>query len=190
MKRIVLMGTAVAALFTAGITTAATAAASTKAHTKTKIEKKTIHVNATCKLALTTVAPSGTTGVTPGSATGNNYGTSNCGKSLSSGAARQTYSLTDAGALTGKIQHWFKIGTVYGTFTLTEMPASAPPTTTTFGAASYSGSVKITGGGGLLKGTTGGGTMSCSTTDSLHYTCTEKLKLAQTIKVAVKVHTR
>jgi len=178
LKRIVPLGAAVAALFTAGITTAAMAAPSAKAH-KTKTEKKTVHVNASCKLAVTTVAPAGTTGVTAGSATGTNYGTSHCGKPLSVGAVRQTYSLTDEGAMTGKIHDWTKTGTVFGTFDLTEMAASGPPTSTTFAAATYSGSVKISGGSGMLKGTTGTGTMTCKTPDSLHYACTVKLHLTQ-----------
>jgi hypothetical protein len=37
--------------------------------------------------------------------------------------------------------------------------------------------VKYTGAQGLLKGTTATGTLSCATTDSTHYSCTESLKL-------------
>jgi hypothetical protein len=187
LKRIVLMGAALAGLFTAGIAATASAATpATKYVTKYKTETKTVHAHAKCKLALTTVAPPGTSAVEAGSPAGTNYGTSNCA-SAGGGVARQVYAEDSAGDLTGKVQQWFKTGTLYGTFSLTPSSPTGPPTATTFGAAAYTGTVTITAGGGALKGTTGSGTMSCSTTDSLHYTCTESLKLTQTVKALVKV---
>jgi hypothetical protein len=192
LKRIVLIGTALAGLFTAGITTVASAAASTTKsvtkyvtvyESKATTVTKTVPVSATCKLNLTTVAPAGTTGVTPGSPTGVNFGGTSCGSPLASGISREQYTLQTSGDITGTIQHWFKTGTVYGTFTLTESAPTGPPTTTSFGAAAYTGTVKITGAGGALKGTTGTASLTCQTNDALHYACTEKLKLSQTVKV-------
>jgi hypothetical protein len=182
LKRIVLMGAAFAGLFTAGI--AATASAATPATRVTKYATKTVHATATCKLALTTVAPPGSSAVEAGSPAGTNYGTSSCAGGKP-GTARQVYTEDSAGDLTGKVQQWFATGTLYGTYTLTPSSSSGPPTTTTFGAASYSGTVTLTGAGGALKRTTGSGKMTCSTTDSVHYSCTESLKLTQTVKTLV-----
>ena len=201
MKRILLTGAAVAGLFTAGITTAASAAPAkfktknvtrfvTVTQTKLKTETKTVSSNATCKLALTTMAPPGTVTVTQGGQTGQQYGSAHCPHPLSSGAARASFALDDAGDLSGKIQHWFKTGTVFGTYTMSPTAPTGPPTTTSFASSAFTGTVKITGGGGALAGTTGTGTMSCTSDDSVHYSCTEKVKLSQTVKVQVPVKTK
>jgi hypothetical protein len=178
LKRIVLIGAAAAGLMTAGIPVAASAA-------MTKTTPRTVTraassggVKSTCKFVLTTVPPSGSSTVEPGTASGFQYGATRCsGAGLSAGVARDQYSTTDAGDLTGRIQQWFRGGTVYGTFDLAPNPASGPPTTTSFAAASYTGTVKYTNAQGLLRGTTATGTLSCSTNDSTHYSCTEDLKL-------------
>ena len=202
MKRIVLMGAAVAGLFTAGITTAASAATSyrtkrvvkyiTVTETRTKTETTNVPVKATCKLYLTTVAPRTSSAVTRGAAVGDNSGDTVCGSPLSTGFSNQSYTLNDAGDFVGKIQHWFKSGTIYGTYDLPQATPTGPPTSTTFGQAQYAGTVTFTGAGGSLSGTRGTAKLSCETNDSLHYTCTEKLSLMQpqtvatTVKVPVK----
>jgi hypothetical protein len=194
LKRSVLIGTAVAGLFTTGITAAASAATPktksvyvTVTESKTKTEMKSVAVNATCKLALTTVIPGGTNAVLPGSQSGTNAGSTSC-QGLGAGISRQSFSLNTSGDLTGKIQHWFGAGTVFGTYTLSPSAPSGPPTSTNFGQAAYSGTVKITGGGGGLKGTTGTAKLSCTTNDSVHYSCTEALKLTQMVKVTTVTH--
>ena len=185
MKRIVLMGTAVAALFTAGITTAASAAAS-------KTKTKSVSINSTCKLTLTTVAPPGSLGVIPGTAQGANLGVTSCGKPLGKGLTRQSFTLDEAGDLAGDIEHLFRGSSLYGSYKLTESAQTGPPTATNFGEASYAGTVHFYGAHGALRGTTGTAELNCNTTDSLHYACTEKLSLKQpetvptTVKAAVK----
>lgn len=181
MKRILLMGTAVSALFTAGISTA-TAVAASPTKTVKKTVTKTVPVSATCKLALTTLAPAGSTAPVAGGQQGVNAGATSCNAPLSRGFSRQSYTLDTAGDLNGKIQSWFGSGSVFGTYTLTPSSASGPPTTSSFGSAAYTGTVKITGASGTLKGATGTGTLTCSTSDSVHYNCTEKLKLTQKVK--------
>jgi hypothetical protein len=180
LKRIVLIGAAAAGVLSAGIPAAASAAATKSTHRNTsthlRSEASTPATKATCKFVLTTVAPGGSSTVEPGTADGYQYGATKC-HGLSSGVARDVFSTDTSGDLTGKIQQWFRGGTIYGTFDLTPQPASGPPTTTSFTAASYSGTVKYTGAQGLLKGTTATGTLSCSTTDSTHYSCTESLEL-------------
>ena len=190
MKRIVLIATAVAGLFTAGITTVATAA--TPHRQSTRVARlahasaaSTIH--AKCSLPMTTVAPNGTLGVTPGTASGYQYGDASC-STLHKGTTRIDYTTADSGDLTGKIQHWFNGGTVYGTFTLTLSADNGPPTAASFTAASYAGTVKITGGKGSFAGDTGTGTLKCSTQDAIHFSCAEKLSIstASTALVATR----
>lgn len=200
MKRIVLMGAAVAGLLTAGITADASAATHplktkrvvkyvTVVETKTKTETKTVPVDATCKLHLTSVAPRTSSAVTRGAAQGTNDGPTYCKSTLGEGFTQQQFNLNAAGDFVGKIQHWFKGGTVYGSYDLPQSTPTGPPTSTTFGQAAYSGTVKFSGAGGSFSGTTGTAKLSCQTDDSLHYTCTEKLSLMQpqTVVTQVKV---
>jgi hypothetical protein len=188
LKRILLTGAAVAGLFTAGIT-AATAAASTpaKSHTKTTTTTKTVSASASCKVSLATAAPAGSTSVVAGGESGSQFGKQSCGTPLGSGLAHATFTLADSGDLSGSIQHYFTTGQVFGTYALTPGSASGPPTATSFGEASYTGTITIKGGTGALKGATGSGTLACSTVDAVHYTCTEKLKLTQAVKVTAPV---
>ena len=175
MKRILFTGAAVAALFTAGIPAAM---AATPAHqTKKTATTKTVTTHESCKLSLTTVAPPGSSGVTAGATSGTNFGKSTC-SSARPGVARQAFKIDTAGDMSGKVQQWFATGSVYGTFQLTAASLSAPPTASSFGKAKYTGTVKLTGASGMMKGISGTGTMVCSTPDSLHFTCVEKLTLS------------
>ena len=187
MKRILLTGAAVAGLFTAGITAAATAASPKPAkstnQTSLKTTTKTVSASATCKVTLTTMAPPGSIDVTAGGDSGTQFGKQGCGKPLGSGISHATFALDDAGDLSGTVQHWFTTGQLFGSYQLTPAEASGPPTATSFGQASYTGTITIKGGTGALKGATGSGKMTCSTMDAVHYSCTEKVKLSQTVKV-------
>jgi hypothetical protein len=173
LKRILLTGAAVAGLFTAGITTAASAAA-------TPPTTKTVTATAKCKVRLTTQATPGQIAVTAGGDSGNQFGKQSCGKPIGAGLTHATFSLADSGDLSGSIQHYFTSGQVFGTYTMS--PTSTG--TFSFGSAEFEGTVTIKGGTGALKGATGTGTIDCTTNDSVHYSCTEKLKLSQTVKVA------
>ncbi|HEX3690439.1 MAG TPA: hypothetical protein VHV28_12095 [Solirubrobacteraceae bacterium] len=134
-------------------------------------------VKSSCKSSLGLQVASGETTVSPGSPEGTEWGTSKCA-SLGSGPAWMSFTTDDAGDQTGKIQQWFSGGTVFGTFTLTPGD-QGPPTTDSFGAASWTGTVVITGGSGAETGATGTGTLVCATPDSVHFTCTSKLKLTE-----------
>ena len=205
MKRILLTGAAVAGLFTAGITAAASAAPVkyttknvtkyvTVTETKLKSETKTVSASATCKLTLTTQADAGTTAVTAGGESGSQFGDATCPTPLRGGALKATFTQDDSGDLSGSIQHWFKTGTVYGTYSLQPGAPVGPPTSTSFGQAAFTGTMTIKGAGGALSGTTGTGKLTCSTDDSVHYSCTEKLSLKQTVTemvpTKVKVRTK
>lgn len=186
MKRMFLTGAALAGLCTAGLPAIAVAATPKKTELKTKTV--TVKTTASCKPRLTTQVAAGATTITQGAPSGTMFGASGCGKPLGAGVTRAIYSLdADSGDLTGTIQQWFNGGSVFGTFDLAPAQPSGPPTSSSFAQEAYSGTVKIKGGTGTAKGATGSGKMTCTTSDALHYSCTETVKLSQTTTTKVRV---
>jgi hypothetical protein len=188
VKRIFLVGAAMAALLTAGIVTAsasATPAAKKPASANKKPVTKLapVKTTVTCTLKLVTQIPSNDVTVTQGAESGTQYGRAGCAKPLFSGVEQNSFLQDESGNLTGKYQQWFNAGSVYGAYTLTAED-TGPPTTTSFTDASYTGTVTVTNGTGLFKKATGTGTLACTTTDLAHYACTEKLKLQQALTTA------
>lgn len=192
VKRIYPVGAAVAALLTAGLiatpafATPAAKKPATVSKFKTVVKNTLVTTRMSCDLKLATQIPSNDVTVTQGAASGTQNGRAGCAKPLYSGAQQNSFSSDDAGNLQGKYQQWFNAGSIYGAYMLTPLD-TGPPTTTTFTAASYSGTVTVTGGTGLFRKATGSGTLACFTTDSAHYTCTEKLKLVRVVPVKVKI---
>ena len=178
MKRICLLGAAIAGLLIIGVTSALASAphASKAAGGKTKSSKST-GIKLACSSKLSLQVPGSDTDVTAGSTQGTEYGTVRCAPQLGSGVQFQSFTTDDAGDISGKFQQYFNAGTVYGVYSLVANDQSGPPTTTSFSAASYTGTVTIKNGTGVDKKATGTGTMTCSTIDAVHYTCTEKVKL-------------
>ena len=183
MKRIFLVGAAMAALLTAGIVTAP--ASATLAATKPKSANKKpvnklepVKTTLTCTLKLVTQIPPNDVTVTQGAEAGTQYGRAGCAKPLFSGVEQSSFAQDESGNLSGKYQQWFDAGSLYGDYTLTAQDTS-PPSTTSFTNASYTGTVTIINGTGFFKKATGTGTLTCATTDLAHYACTEKLKLIQ-----------
>lgn len=189
MKRICLVGAAIAALLTAGVVTApafAAPAAKKPASVKTKPVTKLAPVKTTltCTLKLVTQIPSNDVTVTQGAQSGTQYCRAGCGKPLFSGAEESSFVQDESGNLSGKYQQWFNAGSLYGAYTLTAAD-TGQPTTTSFTNASYTGTVTVTNGTGFFKKATGTGTLACTTTDLAHYACTEKLKLVQQVLTTV-----
>jgi hypothetical protein len=185
VKRIFLVGAAMAALLTAGIVTApasatpaATKPASANKKPVTKLEP--VKTTLTCTLQLVTQIPSNDVTVTQGAESGTQYGRAGCGKPLFPGVEQSSFLQDESGNLSGKYQQWFNAGSLYGSYTLTA-DDTGPPTTTSFTNASYTGTVTVTNGTGFFKKATGTGTLACTTTDLAHYACTEKLKLIQQV---------
>lgn len=189
MKRICLVGAAMAALLTAGIVTAPASAtpatkkpASVNKKPVTKLEP--VKTTLTCTLNLVTQVPSNDVTVTQGAESGMQYGRAGCAKPLFSGAEEASFLQDQSGNLSGKYQQWFNAGSLYGDYTLTAQD-TGPPTTTSFTNASYTGTVTVTNGTGFFKKATGTGTLACTTTDLAHYACSEKLKLVQQVLTTV-----
>jgi hypothetical protein len=183
VKRIYLVGAAMAALLIAGIVTAP-ASASPAAKKPTSVNKKPVtklepvKTTLTCSLKLVTEIPSDDVTVTQGGESGTQYGRAGCAKPLFSGVEQSSFLQDESGDLSGKYQQWFNSGSLFGEYTLTAQD-TGPPTTTSFTNASYTGTISVTNGTGVFKKATGTGTLACTTTDLAHYACTEKLKLVQ-----------
>jgi hypothetical protein len=174
VKRIGLVGFAIASLLIIGV---ATALAATPHASKKKSKPSAVTVKTSCKSSLALQVPAGATTVSQGSPDGTEWGTSRCA-SVGSGPAWMSFTTDDSGDQSGKFQQWFSDGTVFGTFTLVPND-QGPPTTTTFAASSWTGKIAVSGGNGAEKQSTGAGTLACATADAVHFTCTEKLKLVE-----------
>jgi hypothetical protein len=143
---------------------------------KTKHKAKVVTtVKVTCHVSEAIVPPAGSDEVVPPVDQGQAYGSAACG-SLGSGVQSASMVLQQSGDTTGNWWKYFKTGAVYGTYDLTP-GASLPTNPTNFAAGAYTGVLVVTGGTGAEKGVTGTGTSTCNTPDSVHFSCTEQLKL-------------
>jgi hypothetical protein len=83
--------------------------------------------------------------------------------------------VASSGDIVGKLSIFGPSGSVTGKTDLSET-SSSPPTPYSFGNGVFAGTFKITGGTGSYKGVSGNGTFTCTTPDSIHYSCTLKVK--------------
>ena len=193
MKRICLLGAAIAGLLIIGVASAL--AASPHASTKAAAGKKksttptTVTTKLSCTSHLSLQVPNGETTVTQGATDGTQDGNVACPSTLGSGVEFESFTTDDAGNVSGKWQQYFNAGTVYGTYTLVP-DDNNPPTTTSFTSASYTGTVTIKNGTGVDAKAVGTGTLTCATTDSVHFTCTEKAKLTLPVPATTTAKTK
>lgn len=193
MKRLCLVGMAMAGLLTASIPAVATAKPAASGHKKPAKTKTTTKVTpvtskVSCKLAFVTQPPANDVTVTPGQ-TGSQYGKANCGGPLGRGIVSDTFRQDDAGDIIAPYTFWLKDGTLSGKWMLTPTEQVGPPSTTPFTAQTYAGTAKISRGSGGWAKSTGRATLKCSTLDGAHYSCTESLKVTTPVLVKVKVIT-
>jgi hypothetical protein len=176
MRRISLVTAAVAICVLAfGVVGPAVAGAKS---THKAYHSKAVKITATCnKLLLSDVVPAAETGITPPLASGTQFGTVGCGGKLGSGLAAASFTVQDTGDITGSIALYFGTGGIKGTYDLSQAANQPLPTPYTFGNADYTGTVKVTGGFGAYAKAKGTATFSCDTLDSVHYSCSERLKL-------------
>ena len=172
MKRMCLVGAAVAA------SSLAFGVAGSAAAGKHKRKKPaSVTLNATCKLVVTVTVPDGDTVVTPPEPQGTEFGSAACDKGLGRGVYSDSFVLQDTGDTSGKFSQYGGVGSLHGTFDLTQPDTTGPPTAYTFGNENVVGTVKVTGGTGAYHKATGKGTLVCASVDSVHYSCLEKLEL-------------
>jgi len=132
-----------------------------------------------CAVSLTTQPPAGSADVPQPAASGSQYGPVHCPASgFGGGAVADKFTVPDSGNLVGTYTEYFATGTIKGAFDLVPQEAP-PPTGTTFTSESFQGTVTVTGGTGTLKGFKSAkpGTMACTTPDTVHMTCAEKVKV-------------
>lgn len=170
MKRICLLGAAIAGILIIGVATAMASAPH-----KSKSSKSAPVTKLTCATSLSLQVPASDTDVTAAAASGVQGGAAVC-KPFGKGAEFETFNTDDAGDIVGKWQQWFSTGTIFGTLTLTPSDNSPPTTSTSFSSASYTGTFVIKGGSGAYAKASGKGTETCSTADSIHYSCKDKGK--------------
>ena len=176
MKRICLLGAAIAAVFVIGVASALAATSHASKGGKKSKTPSTVTTSVSCTSSLSLQVEPGAQDVTPASQDGTEMGTTNCG-SVGKGAELQSFTTADSGDLVGKWQAWFATGSVFGTFDLTPSDNNPPTSTTSFSAASYSGTFIVKNGTGSLAKATGTGTLTCTTQDSVHFACKQKGKV-------------
>ncbi|MBV9603806.1 MAG: hypothetical protein JO027_01795 [Solirubrobacterales bacterium] len=169
-RRICLVGTALAAVpFVLGISVAAAASNSTAA--------KPVVVK--CHVSLGTVPAPGSPTVDQPPSQGAQYGTVHCGgASFGWGVEKDGFTVPDSGDTVGSYTQYFGDGSVHGKFDLTPTEQSLTPTD--FTSETWTGTLTVTGGtGSLAKAAGKKGVIKCTSGDSVHLTCTEKIKLTQ-----------
>jgi hypothetical protein len=164
MRRACLVGAIAASSLVIGV-----AASSAKSHHKTT----TSSVSGKCKQSMSIAVPAGESSVLADATNGNMYGTSTC--SGKAGVVSFPFSVASSGDIVGTMTIYNGTGSLKGSVDLSE-GSSTPPTAYTFGTAALAGTFKVKSGTGSWAGATGKGTFACATPDSIHYTCTLKLK--------------
>lgn len=134
-----------------------------------------------CKVELIAAAPEGNNVVDQPPSQGNQYGPVNCRPfgpaGFGTGIVATKFNVPDSGDTVGKYTEYFKAGTVKGAFDLT--PTESNFSATSFAAQSWQGTVKVLSGTGVYQGIKGKkvGTMNCTSVDSVHLHCVEKVTL-------------
>ena len=146
------------------------AAATKKSSGKTKSFKPV--AKATCKTNTGITVAQGDSSVTPPVSQGSEYGTSVCGKVLGRGVQADTFNVPLSGDDLAKYTMFFPTGTIHGKYDLTPQEGSF----SNFDESDYVGTLTILGGTGAYQGAKGIGTMTCTSLDGIHTTCTDHLK--------------
>ena len=172
-RRICLIGTAIAAVpFAAGIGAVASANAASKTPAKSIVLK--------CNISLSTAPPPGSSTVNQPPSDGEQYKAIRCPPpgTFGPGVEADTFTVPDSGDTVGSYVQYFGAGSIHGTFDLVPQPQVLSPTS--FENDSWVGKVNVTGGTGVYAGAKGkNGTLNCTSPDTVHLTCSEKLKLKQ-----------
>ena len=176
MKRICLLGAAIAAVLILGVASAPAAISQAAKGGKKSKTPTTVTTTVSCASSLLLQVAPGAIDVTPAAQQGTEMGTSTCTR-VGKGVQVQSFATADSGDLTGKWQTWFNAGSVFGTFTMTPGDNAPPTTTTSFSAASYTGTFIIKSGSGAFAKATGTGTLKCSTQDSVRFSCKQSGKV-------------
>jgi hypothetical protein len=132
-----------------------------------------------CKMSLTTLPPAGSNAVSQPALQGSQYGPVHCPRAgFGGGVMSDSFTVPDNGNTVGTYTQYFSAGSIKGSFVLQPQEGS-PISVGSFESQSWAGTVKITSGTGIYKGiksVKAPGMMICSSPDSVHLTCTVKIK--------------
>jgi hypothetical protein len=133
----------------------------------------------TCHLSLTTTPPPGSATVPQPASQGSQYGPVHCPRAgFGGGVTSDAFTVPDSGNIMGTYTQYFTAGSIRGSFVLQPQEAG-PISVGSFESQPYMGTVKITGGTGVyngIKSLKAPGTLKCTSPDSVHLTCVEKIK--------------
>jgi hypothetical protein len=166
-RRNCLVGAALSACLLASVAGTATAASS-----KSSSSKSSGGTKVSCATNTSIAIANGDTQVLPPVAQGDEYGTASCNKVFGGGVQTDSFNVPASGDTVAKYVLYFGAGSLKGTYDLTPQSSNL-----NFLATTWMGTLKVLGGTGAYKGVTGTGTMTCSSQDGIHTTCTDKLKL-------------
>jgi hypothetical protein len=129
-----------------------------------------------CHVNLTTEAPPGQQAVDIPASQGTQYGPAHCGK-FGGAVQADSFKVPDSGDMVGGYKQYFLAGTVQGKFDLQPL-TGLEPSATTFESQDWAGTVTVTGGTGTWAKVAGkNGTLKCTSPDSVHLHCVERIKL-------------
>jgi hypothetical protein len=172
-RRICLVGIAIAAAsLVIGVEVASAAAKSSAA--KPVVLK--------CHISLSTAPPPGSSTVNQPPAQGTQFGAIHCPTaSFGGGVESDSFKVPDSGDTLGNYSQYFGAGSIHGSFNLTPEEGSGSLSATNFESESWTGTVTVTGGTGVYAKAAGKkGVLKCTSPDTVHLTCTEKLTLTAT----------
>jgi hypothetical protein len=136
-----------------------------------------------CKISMSTQPPAGSNAVDQPASQGVQYGPTHCArKGFGHGVIADSFTVPDSGDTVGTYVQYFQAGSIVGKFDLTPNEG-APVSDATFQSQTWTGTVTVTGGTGVYKGIKskkgkkGMGVLKCTSVDSVHLSCSEKVKV-------------
>jgi hypothetical protein len=132
-----------------------------------------------CHITLSTVPPPGSPSVDQPPTQGVQYGPVHCG-AAGSGVESDTFKVALSGDSVGSYAQYFGTSSIRGKFNLTPSEGSGNISQGSFESESWVGTLTVTGGTGQYAGAAGTkGVMKCTSGDTVHLTCTEKIGLSK-----------
>ncbi len=133
-----------------------------------------------CTMSMTTQPPAGSNSVDQPPTQGVQYGPSHCPRlGFGPGIVADSFTVPDSGDNVGTFVQYLRAGTIRGRFDLSPLPSTGT-SDTGFESQSWDGTLSILGGTGVYTGIQskkGAGKFKCTSPDSVHLTCTEKVKV-------------
>ena len=132
-----------------------------------------------CNVQLTAAPLAGTNVVDQPPTSGWMYGSVGCPKpGYGGGIEASSFTVPLSGDTVGSFTQYLSAGAIKGKFDL--VPQEVSSTSSFFASDSWTGTLTVTGGTGVYKGIKSKkdvGTMTCTSTDTVHLVCTEKVRV-------------